>query len=255
MNDLILDLEAEHLSLELLVDPLSAESWRLPTESPGWTVADQISHLQFFDQRAAWALNDVDRFVEDRANLLASAPRDLSVELGRSVSSEELLVAWKRERSALLAALRGADPSVRVPWYGPSMSVKSFLTARLMECWAHGFDVATATGVDRPSTDRLRHVAHIGVGARAFSLLINGLEADHRSIRVELVSPRGELWTWGDEDSDQRVVGDALDFCRVVTQRSTLALSGLTITGESAVTWMAVAQAFAGAPGKKAPTK
>ena len=255
MNDLILDLEAEHLSLELLVDPLSAESWRLPTESPGWTVADQISHLQFFDQRATWALNDVDRFVEDRANLLASAPRDLSVVLGRSVSSEELLVAWKRERSALLAALRSADPTVRVPWYGPSMSVKSFLTARLMECWAHGFDVATATGVDRPSTDRLRHVAHIGVGARAFSLLINGLEADHRSIRVELVSPRGELWTWGDEVSDQRVVGDALDFCRVVTQRSTLALSGLTITGESAVTWMAVAQAFAGAPGKKAPTK
>ena len=255
MNDLILDLEAEHLSLELVVDPLSAESWRLPTESPGWTVADQISHLQFFDQRATWALNDVDRFVEDRANLLASAPRDLSVVLGRSVSSEELLVAWKRERSALLAALRSADPTVRVPWYGPSMSVKSFLTARLMECWAHGFDVATATGVDRPSTDRLRHVAHIGVGARAFSLLINGLEADHRSIRVELVSPRGELWTWGDEVSDQRVVGDALDFCRVVTQRSTLALSGLTITGESAVTWMAVAQAFAGAPGKKAPTK
>ena len=255
MNDLILDLEAEHMSLELVVDPLSAESWRLPTESPGWTVADQISHLQFFDQRATWALNDVDRFVEDRANLLASAPRDLSVELGRSVSSEELLVAWKRERSALLAALRSADPTVRVPWYGPSMSVKSFLTARLMECWAHGFDVATATGVDRPSTDRLRHVAHIGVGARAFSLLINGLEADHRSIRVELVSPRGELWTWGDEVSDQRVVGDALDFCRVVTQRSTLALSGLTITGESAVTWMAVAQAFAGAPGKKALTK
>ena len=31
-------------------------------------------------------------------------------------------------------------------WYGPSMGAKSFLTARLMEVWAHGQDVVDAIG-------------------------------------------------------------------------------------------------------------
>ena len=55
------------------------------------------------------------------------------------------------------------------------MSARSFLTARLMETWAHGQDVVDALGADRPPTDRLRHVAHIGVGARAFSYVANGV--------------------------------------------------------------------------------
>ena len=131
------------------------------------------------------------------------------------------------------------------------MAVKSFLTARLMECWAHGHDVAEAVGVQRSPSARLKHVAHIGVGARAFSLFINQLPGDSRSIRVELNAPDGELWTWGDENSDQRVLGDALDFCLVVTQRRALSDSRLTVVGDSATTWMRIAQAFAGAPTRK----
>jgi uncharacterized protein (TIGR03084 family) len=120
-----------------------------------------------------------------------------------------------------------------------------------MECWAHGHDVAEAIGVQRSPSARLKHVAHIGVGARAFSLLINQLPEDSRSIRVELNAPDGDLWTWGDETSDQRVLGDALDFCLVVTQRRALSDSQLTVVGDSATTWMSIAQAFAGAPTRK----
>jgi hypothetical protein len=32
--------------------------------------------------------------------------------------------------------------AARITWYGPSMSARSFVTARLMEAWAHGQDVA-----------------------------------------------------------------------------------------------------------------
>jgi uncharacterized protein (TIGR03084 family) len=131
------------------------------------------------------------------------------------------------------------------------MAVKSFLTARLMECWAHGQDIAQAVGVERSPSARLKHVAHIGVGARAFSLMINQLPEDGRSIRVELNAPNGEPWIWGDETSDQRVLGDALDFCLVVTQRRSLSDSQLIVLGDSATTWMEVAQAFAGAPTRK----
>ena len=251
VNAMIADLASEQDSLDLVVADLDEATWQWATDSPGWTIADQISHLQFFDERAALAMNDPAAFGVDRQHLISSAPRDLSVELGRQVSAGELLDAWRHARRALIEAALKVDPTVRVPWYGPSMAVKSFLTARLMECWAHGHDVAEAVGVQRLPSVRLKHVAHIGVGARAFSLLINQLPEDSRSIRVELTAPGGELWTWGDETSDQRVLGDALDFCLVVTQRRALSESQLTVVGDSATTWMRIAQAFAGAPTRK----
>ena len=251
VNAMIADLESEQDSLDQVVADRDEATWRLVTDSPGWTIADQISHLQFFDERAALAMNDPAAFGVDRQHLISSAPRDLSVELGRQVSAGELLNAWRHSRRALIEAAMKVDPTVRVPWYGPSMAVKSFLTARLMECWAHGHDVAEAVGVQRSPSARLKHVAHIGVGARAFSLMINQLPEDSRSIRVELTAPGDELWTWGDETSDQRVLGDAVDFCLVVTQRRALSDSQLTVAGDSATTWMRIAQAFAGAPTRK----
>jgi len=251
VNAMIADLESEQDSLDQIVADLESSRWLLATESPTWTIADQISHLQFFDERAALALSDPEAFVLDRKRFIAAAPHDSSVDLGRQVSAGELLDAWRHSRRALIEAAMKVDPTVRVPWYGPSMAVKSFLTARLMECWAHGHDVAEAVGVQRSPSARLKHVAHIGVGARAFSLLINQLPEDSRPIRVELTAPGGELWTWGDETSDQRVLGEALDFCLVVTQRRTLSDSQLTVVGDSATTWMRIAQAFAGAPTRK----
>jgi uncharacterized protein (TIGR03084 family) len=248
---MIADLESEQDTLDQVVADLDEAMWQLATASPGWTIADQISHLQFFDERAALAMNDPDAFGVDRQHLISSAPRDLSVELGRQVSAGELLDAWRHSRRALIEAAKKVDPTVRVTWYGPSMAVKSFLTARLMECWAHGHDVAEAVGVQRSPSTRLKHVAHIGVGARAFSLMINQLPEDSRSSRVELTAPGDELWTWGDETSDQRVLGDAVDFCLVVTQRRALSDSQLTVAGDSATTWMRIAQAFAGAPTRK----
>ena len=248
---MIADLESEQDSLDQVVADLDDATWHLATDSPGWTIADQISHLQFFDERAALAMTDPEAFVIDRQHLISSAPRDLSIELGRQVSADDLLRAWRDSRMALIVASQKVDPTVRVPWYGPSMAVKSFLTARLMECWAHGEDIARAVGVQRLPSNRLKHVAHIGVGARAFSLMINQLPEDSRSIRVELNAPDGELWGWGDDTSDQRVLGEALDFCLVVTQRRALSDSQLTVVGDSATTWMRIAQAFAGAPTRK----
>ena len=251
LHVMIADLKCEQDLLDQIVADLDETTWRSVTDSPGWTIADQISHLQFFDERAALAMNDPEAFAVDRQVLMSSAPRDLSVEFGRQVSGIELFQAWRLSRLGLIDTAKKVDPTVRVPWYGPSMAVKSFLTARLMECWAHGQDIAQAVGAQRSPSARLKHVAHIGVGARAFSLMINRLPEDSQSIRVELAGPDGEIWTWGDESSEQRVFGEALDFCMVVTQRRALSDSHLTVVGDSATTWMGVAQAFAGAPTRK----
>ena len=112
-----------------------------------------------------------------------------------------LLDGWRSDRARLVEYARTVDPKARVPWYGPAMGARSFITARLMETWAHGQDVADALGVTRQPTDRLRHVAHIGVGARRFSYVANGRPVDETPVRVELVAPSGELWVWGPDDA------------------------------------------------------
>ncbi|MEO6627865.1 MAG: TIGR03084 family metal-binding protein, partial [Aquihabitans sp.] len=162
---------------------------------------------------------------------------------------EVLLADWRVGRVALDAALREVPPGHRIPWFGPPMSAASMATARLMETWAHGQDVADALGVQRTPTARLRNVAHIGVRARDFAYGVNSLTPPGEPFRVELIAPAGDPWTWGPADASQRVTGPALDFCLLVTQRRHLADLGLTSEGEDATTWLTIAQAFAGPPG------
>jgi uncharacterized protein (TIGR03084 family) len=131
------------------------------------------------------------------------------------------------------------------------MAARSFATARLMETWAHGQDVADALGVRREPTDRLRHVAHIGVRARPFSYAVRGLDVPAGEVYVALDPPSGgEPWTWNDPTAPDRISGPALDFCLVVTQRRHPADTSLVVDGPLAAEWIAIAQAFAGPPGE-----
>jgi uncharacterized protein (TIGR03084 family) len=164
------------------------------------------------------------------------------------MSGGALLAAWRAERIALADVARATDPSDRVPWYGPAMAARSFITARLMETWAHGQDIADALGVTRVPTTRLRHVAHIGVRARPFSYMIHSRPVPDEPVFVSLEGPDGARWEWG-EPAVNRVSGSALDFCLVVTQRRHVDDTGLTVEGAAAAEWIGIAQAFAGAPG------
>ena len=149
------------------------------------------------DRRATMALGPatVDAFAEDATALMSSAAsgRDLAVEAGRALAPTELLRAWRDDRAVLLGLARRSDPSARIPWYGPAMAARSFITARLMETWAHGQDVVDATGAHREPTARLRHVAHIAVNARPFAFVTNGLEPPTSDVRVELQIGRAHV--------------------------------------------------------------
>jgi uncharacterized protein (TIGR03084 family) len=128
------------------------------------------------------------------------------------------------------------------------MSVASSVTARLMETWAHGQDVFDALGETRRPTSRLRHIAHLGVNTFGFAYQLNGREVPTAAVRVELTAPDGSRWDWGPQDAQNRVVGSAVEFCLVVTQRRHRSDTGLEISGQVAQEWMSIAQAFAGAP-------
>jgi uncharacterized protein (TIGR03084 family) len=244
---LLADLAAEHDALDALVGPLPADRWDAPTPAPWWAVRHQVGHLSYFDQQATLAVTDVAAFEANRDALVEAAGSFDMAGAAALLPAGELLAAWRAGRAALLAAFVDVDPKARLPWYGPPMSARSFLTARLMETWAHGVDVHEALGAPVVPTDRLLHVAHIGVTTRPWSYLVRGEEPPAADVRVELDAPSGgDRWTWGDETATDRVVGPAIDFCLVTTQRRSVGDVGLTIDGPAAADWMAKAQAFAG---------
>jgi uncharacterized protein (TIGR03084 family) len=183
------------------------------------------------------ALDDPIGFVNAAADELAA------------VAPAALLADWRATRAQLHDALLTVDDGRKLPWFGPPMSGPSMATARLMETWAHGLDVADALGVTRPATPRLRSIAHIGVRTRDFAFVINELAPPSEPFRVELRAPDGDTWTWGPDGASQRVTGSAEHFCFLVTQRRPLRELDIRSEGDDAARWLPIAQAFAGPPG------
>jgi uncharacterized protein (TIGR03084 family) len=253
-EELLDDLAAEHRALDSVLARVADAQWDLPSHSPGWLVRDQVSHLAHFDEAAALAIADAEAFRADAAAARAGGDRagyeGRYLGRGRAMRPPELRAWWRAAGEKLVAAARTVDPKARLPWYGPEMSAVSFVTARLMETWSHGLDVVDIVAIPRPDTDRLRHVVFLGVRTRQFSYVTRGLPPDTTPVYVELTSPSGATWAYGEPAADDRIVGSARDFCRVVTQRRHVADTDLRITGRAAEEWMRLAQAFAGPPGE-----
>jgi uncharacterized protein (TIGR03084 family) len=162
-----------------------------------------------------------------------------------------MLADWRATRGRLHEALLTVPDGRKLPWFGPPMSAPSMATARLMETWAHGLDVADALGVTRPATGRLRSIAHLGVRTRDYAFFVNNLAPPTEPFLVELRGPGGDTWSWGPPDAAQRITGSAEDFCFLITQRRALNTLDITAVGDDAQRWVGIAQAFAGPPGAR----
>lgn len=252
MSDTVDSFLDECADLDALVADLDEPTWASATPAEGWTIAHQIAHLAWTDEIAAVAATDPQGFAAE-VEIAMQDPMghvDTRTQEGAVATPAQVLARWRAGRERLAHVLRGAPADTKLPWFGPPMSPRSMATARLMETWAHGQDVADALGVTRTPTARLRDICHLGVRTRDFAYLINDRTPPAQPFHVELTGPDGELWTWGDEDGERsadRVTGSAQDFCLVVTQRREVEETDVVATGD-AKEWLAIAQAFAGAP-------
>jgi uncharacterized protein (TIGR03084 family) len=249
LTDLLADLAAESAQLDALVAPLPAADWARATPAPGWSIGHQIAHLAWTDHVALLAATDAEAFY---ATVISAPDPTRMVDAGAEeflAPPPELLHRWRTGRSALADALGAVPAGEKLPWYGTRMSATSMATARIMETWAHGEDVAETLGVVRPDSERLRHVAHLGVRTLGHGFAAHGRAAPTTPVRVELVGPDDDTWSWGPADAADRVSGPARDFCLLVTQRRHRADLALVATGPVADEWLDVAQAFAGPPG------
>jgi uncharacterized protein (TIGR03084 family) len=250
LAQILIDLNDESAELDRLVAGLPKDDWRRDTPAPGWTIAHQIAHLAWTDRMATLAATDPAAFgaalavaAEDPDGFVTAAANDGLAE------PAELLERWRGGRADLAAALTATPPGAKLPWFGVAMSPVSMATGRLMETWAHGEDIAETIGLMRLPTRRLRHVAFLGVRTMGHGFAAHGRPVPEVPVYVELTGPDHATWAYGPPDAENRLVGPAIDFCLLVTQRSHPEDLDLHATGPVAREWLEVAQAFAGPPG------
>ena len=226
-------------------------AWEIVTPAEPWTVRDTVSHLAFFDERQRDAILDPDAFAAEINLSLKDGIDDyvaIGIDRGRVLTSPEVLTWWRSARIAALQAFEEVGPEEQLPWFGPPMKARSAVTARLMETWAHGHDVAEAIEVRRPATDRLFPIAELGVKTFSWSYANRGLEIPAERVRVSLHSPGGTTRVWN-ETMENSIMGPVEEFCLVVAQRRNFLDTTLVVEGEVARSWMEIAQVFAGPPG------
>ena len=150
-----------------------------PTRSPSSPRTARATDKEAWDDVVLAAIDDPIGYVDAAASSSPRLPR-----------AEALLARWGAAATALRSALAAGCPTgEKMPWFGPPMSPASMATARFMETWAHALDVYDALGERPEPTDRIRHVAHLGVRTRNFAFSVHELEPPAEEFRVELAAP------------------------------------------------------------------
>lgn len=251
--DVLADLEIEGDILEARVARLDDSAWAAATPAVGWDIASQVAHLAWTDEVAILAATDKPSWDAVVREGLSSPNGFVDVAAARVAADgpTAVLERWRDSRVSLAETLACFPEGQKIPWFGPPMSPTSMATARFMETWAHGLDVADALGETAPASDRLRHLVHLGVRTRNFAFSVHELPAPQEEFRVELTSPAGKCdWVYGPEGAAQSVRGSAYDFCLLVTQRRPRGVLDLVANGPDADRWLDLAQAFAGPAGR-----
>jgi uncharacterized protein (TIGR03084 family) len=225
MADIDDDYEAEQTALYEVLRGLDDTAWRKPTPAAGWDVRDQVAHLAHTEEVAYDTATGGPRSLGNETARFATGEEftEAGCDQGRAMTPAAVLDWWWSAAGRLRPALRELDDGFRVPW-GLGMKRASFVTARLMEHWAHGLDIRAAVGVDAVDTARLRHVAWIGYNALPYAFGVAGVKPpDDRTLRLEVTGPAGEVWAYGPADATDRITGPAGLWCRRATQRITRA--------------------------------
>jgi uncharacterized protein (TIGR03084 family) len=247
------DLLAESEELHAFLKTLGGEDWARPTGFMKWTPWDVVAHLHFFDLVSLASLAGEEAFAARRDQFVKHVMDGLgSAEIARlefgDLTPRELLARWRATDRDMATQLGESDPKRRLPWFGPDMGVRMFTTARYMETWAHGQEIYDLKKAQRNHTDRIKNIATIGMKTFGWTFINRKLEVPGPPPYVRLTAPSGAIWEWNEPSETECVRGDAVDFCRVVTQVRNVSDTSLEVVGDVANRWISIAQCFAGPP-------
>jgi uncharacterized protein (TIGR03084 family) len=246
LGALVDDLEAEQVGLQALLAGIGDDDWLRPTPSWQWDVRDTVAHLADTDEVALDTMHDGPRALGPLAAALASSEdvTYMGVLRGRRRRGRDVLAWWERASANERDALRALDPTARVAW-GLGMGARAFVTARLMETWAHSLDVYAALGIEPVDTARLAHVAWIATRAIPYAFTVAGREIPSAPLRVELSLPDGSSWSTGPVDAADRITGPASQYCRIFVQRlAPPDAPDVVAEGDAAALTLSIARAY-----------
>lgn len=254
------DFLAECEMLAGLLEDFGPGNWDRQTQFKNWTVNDVLVHLHFWNRAADLSVFDPEGFDVMFARF-STAMQAISMREHENAEiserGEALFEIWRSFAADMAQRWGDLDPKTRVKWAGPSMSVRSSMSARQMETWAHAQEIFDLAGVEREDADRIRNVVMLGVNAYEWSFKVHGMEPPGPMPKLALTAPSGGIWEYGEGQGS--ITGSAVEFCQVVTQTRNIADTSLEVEGETARAWMENAQCFAGppetppAPGSRGP--
>lgn len=241
----------ESMVLAEALRSLSEDDWERPTQFKNWTFNDVLVHLHFWNNaadQAAMAPENTESMWQDIGQGLASGSLRAFENARVKERGPALFDVWQALFEDMGQRWGAFDPKMRVKWVGPDMSVRSSMTARQMETWAHGQEIFDTLGLSRTESDRIRNIVVLGVNTYSWTFKVRGRDAPGPMPIINLTAPSGALWTYGEADGVNSITGPAVEFAQVVTQTRNIADSTLSVSGPIAQDWMKHAQCFAGPP-------
>lgn len=250
-HDVMAGLTAEGEELCTLLSGFDRQTAQLPTPAPGWTIAHQVAHLAATFRLARLAAAEPAAFGELAARLGPDFDENVRVALSAylELPPNRLVAAFRAELTGATDALAAVPADGTVPWLVNPLPPAVLAAAGMMELFAHGQDIRDTLRIGRPRTDRIAPLVAFAVRTRDFGYLARGLQPPAEEFRFELTAPSGATWTFGPADAEQRVTGDAYDFCLLVTRRRHHADLRVRASGTVAAHWLEIAQAYRGTPG------
>jgi uncharacterized protein (TIGR03083 family) len=197
-------------ALSALGTGLSDDDWDTPTDLPGWTVKDNLSHLVGIERVMQGLPGTEHRAapVEHTKNVIGEV-NEHEVDSRRGMTGTDVLAEWNDITSQRIATLRAADADY---FARPAMTptgpgtVADFLHIRVLDCWLHEQDMRRA--VHRPghlsgrcaehTIDRLIRTIPIVVGKRAGTpeggaVVIDLVDGVPRHVVCEVVEGRAKF--------------------------------------------------------------
>jgi uncharacterized protein (TIGR03083 family) len=184
-------LSEEWGAIASLCSSLSDDDWELPTDCPGWSVRDVLSHIvgterSLLGETPPKAPNHTPPHVK---NPLGAA-NEAWVASRRSLPGRQVLGEFRDVTSRRLKDMRSWPPSrfeEIVPSPVGNVPYREFMSVRVMDCWVHEQDIRVATGrrghVDGPGArialDRLS-------SALGFVVAKQAAAAEGTSVRFEV---------------------------------------------------------------------
>ena len=228
-------------------------SFKLKTQFKSWTINDVLYHLHVWNIAALLSLKNENEFKEFMQSFMeavksGNSAREYEKILSDNTEGLDLLNLWKETYEKISNEFAKSDPKKRVKWAGPDMSVRSSITARHMETWAHGQEIFDQLGFERIDTDRIKNIVVIGVNTFGWTYINRNLSIPEKMPKLSLLSPSNELWEWNEDNEEDMISGSATEFSQVVTQVRNINDTSLKVSGKIANEWMSIAQCFAGPP-------